>query len=347
MEGGVGLAIGMLTVQVIAATLQLLSRVILGQGMFVFALMTYRHLIASLCLAPFAFFRERECMKKVNLLVFMWIFLVSFFGVIIAIGFFYYGLRDTTATYATNFINLIPIVTFVFSITIRVEKLRLNAKDGKIMVMGATLCLVGALSTAMYTGKTFYLRNVADNSKNLLFHLIDDGMPPNWTRGTIFLVCSCLGYGFWFIAQFKLYKIYPHTYSANLLICITASFQSMVVGLCIDRRMASWALGWNLQLITIFYSGALATGATFCLISWAIAKKGPTYPSMFNPLCLVMVAITELVFFGAGISLGSLIGMSLIILGLYLFLWGKNMEIQSEDHLVIIMDGEAAVKLLS
>ncbi|VFQ93884.1 unnamed protein product [Cuscuta campestris] len=227
-----------------------------------------------------------------------------------------------------------------------VEKLRLNAKDGKIMVMGATLCLVGALSTAMYTGKMFYLRNVADNSKNLLFHLID-GMTPNWTRGTIFLVSSCLGYGFWFIAQFKLYKIYPHTYSANLLICITASFQSMVIGLCIDRRMASWALGWNLQLITIFYSGALATGATFCLISWAIAKKGPTYPSMFNPLCLIMVAITELVFFGAGISLGSLIGMSLIILGLYLFLWGKNMEIQSEDHLVIIMDGEAAVKLLS
>ena len=33
-----------------------------------------------------------------------------------AIGLLYYGLRDTTATYATNFINLIPIVAFIFSI---------------------------------------------------------------------------------------------------------------------------------------------------------------------------------------------------------------------------------------
>lgn len=33
-----------------------------------------------------------------------------------AMGLYSYGLRDTTATYATNFLNLIPITTFVFSI---------------------------------------------------------------------------------------------------------------------------------------------------------------------------------------------------------------------------------------
>lgn len=51
--------IGMLTVQAIATGLQLLSKVILSKGTFVFALMAYRHVVATLCIAPFAFIWER------------------------------------------------------------------------------------------------------------------------------------------------------------------------------------------------------------------------------------------------------------------------------------------------
>lgn len=36
-----------------------------------------------------------------------------------AMGLFYYGLKDTSATYATNLLNLIPIVTFLFSTILR------------------------------------------------------------------------------------------------------------------------------------------------------------------------------------------------------------------------------------
>lgn len=35
--------------------------------------------------------------------------------VTMALGLYYYGLRYTTATYASTFLNLVPIVTFVFS----------------------------------------------------------------------------------------------------------------------------------------------------------------------------------------------------------------------------------------
>lgn len=56
-DGRVG--IGMLVVQMIATGLQLLSRVILNQGSFVFAYMFYRHLVGALCVAPFALFFER------------------------------------------------------------------------------------------------------------------------------------------------------------------------------------------------------------------------------------------------------------------------------------------------
>ncbi|KAG5558944.1 hypothetical protein RHGRI_008780 [Rhododendron griersonianum] len=290
----------MLMVQVIGTGLQLLSKVILGHGQFIFALMAYRHVVGALCVAPFAFFLERISM---------------------AMGLFYYGLRDTTATYATNFLNLIPIVTFVFSTIVGMEKLRLGTRAGKVKTMGAILCVAGALTISLYKGKSFYIRHHSTHHKE-----ISHNVQHNWTRGTVFLVLSVLSYATWFMVQVKLFKLFPYKYWATMFTCIIASVQGAVVGLCIDTNKASWALGWNLQLVTIIYSGTLATAATFCLISWAVANRGPTYPSMFNPLALIFVTITEALFLGEPITVGSLIGMSLIIAGLYSFLWGKSKE---------------------
>ena len=57
-----------------------------------------------------------------------------------------------------------------------------------------------------------------------------------------------------FCKQVKLVKVFPSKYWATMLTCVIASLQSLAIGLCIDRRMAAWRLGWNLQLVTIFYS---------------------------------------------------------------------------------------------
>lgn len=50
--------------------------------------------------------------------------------------------------------------------------------------------------------------------------------------------------------------------------------------------------------------GALATAANFCLISWAVEKKGPTYPSMFNPISVAFVSIIEALFLGQDMNVG-------------------------------------------
>ncbi|KAM7504945.1 hypothetical protein LguiB_003849 [Lonicera macranthoides] len=315
---------GMLLVQLFATGMQLLSKVILNQGIFVFALITYRHILAAFCVAPFAFYFDRGNFKKLSWLAFFWLFITALTGISMAMGFYYFGLRDTTATYATNFLNLIPIVTFFFSTVLRIEKLRLGTKVGKIKMVGAILCLTGALTMSLYKGKSFHISSHQSTS-----HVNMKKASINQTRGTLFLVTSILSYGFWFIVQVKLFKVFPYKYCATLLVCIIASLQQLAIGLCIDRSKKAWKLGWNLQLITIFYSGALATAATFCLISWAIAQRGPTYPSMFNPIALILVAITGTLFLGEEITVGSLAGMSLVIVGLYSFLWAKNKEFKS------------------
>lgn len=55
--------LSMFLVQVFATGMQILSRVILVEGTFIFALIAYRHVIAAVCVAPFAFYFERQLIK--------------------------------------------------------------------------------------------------------------------------------------------------------------------------------------------------------------------------------------------------------------------------------------------
>ncbi|XVF51121.1 hypothetical protein PTKIN_Ptkin04bG0159200 [Pterospermum kingtungense] len=241
-----------------------------------------------------------------------------------AMGLFYYGLRDTTATHATNFLNIIPIVTFVFSVLFRIEKLGLGSRAGKIKITGAILCVGGALTASLYKGKEIYL----DNNHHIPTHpAIGVVSNHHWTRGTFMLVGSCLCYAAWYIMQVKLLKVYPSKYRATLITCIMATIQSVAIGLCLDRRKAAWRLEWNLELVTIVYSGAISTAATFCLLTWCIAKRGPTYAPMFNPLALIFVAVSESLL-GEKMRLGIVLGTVMIIVGLYSFLWGKKKEMK-------------------
>ncbi|KAF5960259.1 hypothetical protein HYC85_001468 [Camellia sinensis] len=269
-------------------------------------------------------------------------------GIQMAMGLFYYGLRDTTATYATNFLNLIPVATFVFSIIAGMEKLRLRTKAGKVKTGGAILCLTGALTISLYKGKSFYIGHHTTNHQ-IISHKVNH----HWTHGSLFLGFSVLSYAAWFVVQAKLFKEFPYKYWATMLTCIIGFMQSTVIGLWLDNSKASWSFGWNIQLITIIYSGALATAASFCLISWTIRHRGPTYPSMFNPLALIFIAIAETLFLDEPITVGSLLGMLLIVSGLYSFLWGKNKEskiivlpkaIFDETSLVVVVPDQSVVK---
>ncbi|RDX63098.1 WAT1-related protein, partial [Mucuna pruriens] len=240
-------------------------------------------------------------------------------------GLFYYGLRDTSATYSVNFLSLVPIFTFIISIICRMEKVGLQTWRSKVKTVGAILCVGGALTTSLYKGKEFY---IGQSSSHHSHSTTVEASKINMLRGTLFLLASCFSYTAWFIVQVKLLEIFPFKYWGTMLTCIIASIQATIVGICLDCRKVTWSLKWNLQLMTIIYSGALATAATFCLISWAIAIKGPTYPTMFNPLALIFVAISEAILLGEPIRLGILLGMVLILIGLYCFLWGKGKETQ-------------------
>ncbi|TKY56412.1 WAT1-related protein [Spatholobus suberectus] len=312
--------LSMLLVQGFVTGMQLLSRVILVKGSFIFSLIAYRHIVAAVCVAPFAFYFERGRTMNFTPKVWFWLFVNALMGMTLAQGLFYYGLRDTSATYAVNFLNLVPICTFLTSIICRMERLGLHTWAGRAKCGGAMLCVGGALCTSLYKGKEFYLGHSHHGQTAAATH------ETQMLWGTLFLICSCLSYTAWFIVQVKLLKVFPLRYWGTMIACVLATIQGGIIGVCIDSSKAAWRLEWNLQLVTIVYSGALATAATFCLLSWAITVKGPSYPPMFNPLALIFVAFPEAIILGEPLSVGTMLGVLLIILGLYSFLWGKNNE---------------------
>ncbi|KAK7321323.1 hypothetical protein VNO77_31850 [Canavalia gladiata] len=308
--------LSIILVQVFATGMQILSKLVLVQDSFAFALVTYRHIVAAICVASFALYFERWGAKKMNWKVWFWLFCNALAGVIMDLGLLYYVIGDTSAIYSINLLKLIPICTVFTCILFRMENLRLQTFASKAKYIGVVLCGVGALVISLYQGKKFYVGHhtqtvVAAHETHML-------------RGALLLVCSSFSFPVWYIFQVKLLKVFPLGYWGTMLACVMATVQSAIIGILIDSSKAVWTFEWNLQLITIVYSGALATAATFSMLSWGITTKGPTYPPMFTPLALVCVAFSEAILLWKPLSVGTFLGMVLIIVGLYFFCWVKG-----------------------
>ncbi|KAL6618779.1 hypothetical protein ACP70R_033918 [Stipagrostis hirtigluma subsp. patula] len=324
------LPISMVAVQAIMVGMVLLSKLALASGMQPMVLMVYRSLIAAAAVAPLALIFEREMWKKLNWAVWGWISANAAFGLVLAMGLYYYGLQTTSASYSAIFLNMVPIVTFIIAIILRAEKLALVHWHGKMKLLGAILCVGGTLVVSILKGRLLNLWPT---------HLLRDthakapaspgaGAHHGMVIGTLFLCGSCLGYSMWLIVQARLAKIFQSKYWATMLTCFVGSIQCFVVGVFLSHDKADWKLKWNLQLLTVVYSGVLNTGVTFVLISWAVSRRGPIYPPMFNSLSLIVAMVLDSVLLGTNIYVGSVVGTVIIVVGLYAFLWGKSEELK-------------------
>jgi drug/metabolite transporter (DMT)-like permease len=217
-------------------------------------------------------------------------------------------------------------VTFLMAVLLRVEKLAAGTWAGRAKMAGTAVCVGGTMVASLYRGPllhpwpTHLLRHRAATAPH--HHR-------NMPLGTVYLCGSCLAYALWFIVQARVGRVFPCKYLSTLLACVCGTVQALAIGAVISRGdPASWRLSWDLRLVTVVYSGVFNTAATFCLISWAITRRGPIYPSMFNSLSLVATTVLDSLLLGTDVSVGSLLGDLLIILGLYGFLWGKGREMK-------------------
>ncbi|TVU12979.1 hypothetical protein EJB05_46646, partial [Eragrostis curvula] len=300
------LPLSMVLVQAFTVVMLLLSKLALNTGMRPFVLLAYRNLIAAAAIASLALIFERKMWKMVNLAVFGWLSVNATFGVVLAMGLYYYGLEATSAAYSVNYLNLIPIVTFVIAIVLRIEKLALGTWPGKMKVLGAITCVGGTMMVSLLRCRLLHLWPTHPLPRHEAAPAASSAHQ-DMVAGTLFLCGSCLSYALWFTVQARVVKVFPSRYLATMLTCLMGSVQSFVVGIFLMHDKDDWRIKWDLQLLTVVYSGLFNTGITFVLISWAISRRGPIYPSMFNSLSLVITTIMDSVLLGTNMYLGSVI----------------------------------------
>ncbi|XP_058077966.1 WAT1-related protein At1g44800-like isoform X4 [Magnolia sinica] len=90
----------------------------------------------------------------------------------------------------------------------------------------------------------------------------------------------------------------------------------------------TWALWYIMQ-------GVVVSGLIVFIQLWCTEEKGPVFVTMFNPLATILVAVLAYFVLGEKLHTGSIIGGVIVIIGLYLLLWGKEGDhadkIKSQD----------------
>lgn len=236
---------------------------------------------------------------------------------------FFYGLQYTTATFAITFTNLAPVLTFLIAVLLRVESLNMKNKAGAAKIAGTLMSFAGVMLLTLYKGVPLTHQAVplgqhaaaeAESGKK------------SWTLGTIALLANGLCFSFWLLLQSKLTKKYPALYSSTAYMFLISSLQGGCVTGAIQRRASVWALTKTVEIVTVLYTGILGSGVGYVLMTWCVEKRGPVFTSSFIPIIQIMVAIIDFFFLHENIYLGSVLGSILMILGLYILLWGKSRD---------------------
>ncbi|KAL5697517.1 hypothetical protein ACHQM5_028650 [Ranunculus cassubicifolius] len=283
----------MVLVQLCYAGMNIVTKLVVDNGMSPFVMITYRQIFATIALAPFAYFLERRTLPKMTMHIIFLIFLCSILGITLNQCFYVIGLKHSTATIATAMGNLLPAITFVMAVPFRMETVLIKKITGQAKVLGTIICVSGAMIMSLYHGKLIHIfkSSLHWNYATAASNARSSGSDRVSLVGPMFVIASCVACSGWFIVQGKLNKIFIAPYTIT---------------------------------------GVVVSAVACVLMSWVIKKRGALYVSAFNPLVLVIVAVFGWGLLDEKIYVGSIVGSILIVAGLYTVLWGKEKEIDQD-----------------
>ncbi|XP_042753240.1 WAT1-related protein At2g39510 isoform X2 [Lactuca sativa] len=106
----------------------------------------------------------------------------------------------------------------------------------------------------------------------------------------------------------------------------TMSTQDQIKGsLMISVGCISWASFVILQ-------GVVCSGFAYYISGVVMRDRGPVFVTAFNPLSMVIISILESSFLAEKLNLGNIVGAIVIVLGLYLVIWGKSKDQKQQGH---------------
>ncbi|XP_029127553.1 WAT1-related protein At4g19185 isoform X2 [Cajanus cajan] len=294
--------VGMALVQLFFGGYQVLTKVALNVGVNQLVFCFYRVSLAFIILAPIAFFLERRTRPPITKKLLL--------------SFFFLGLTG-------------------------IERVNLLRYEGLAKVGGTIVCVSGAILMVFYRGPALIgdeeMENVAQikisargqqEASGWLINSLHNLGLDNFQLGVIFLIGNTCCMAAFLAIQAPVLKKYP----ANLSVTAYSFFFGVVLMVIASLFMVHESSDWILtqsEILAIVYAGTIASALNYAIVSWSNKILGPAMVSLYKPLQPVFSSLLSQIFLGTPIYLGSIIGGSLIIAGLYIVTWASYREKQA------------------
>uniref|UniRef100_A0A453PQM7 EamA domain-containing protein n=4 Tax=Triticinae TaxID=1648030 RepID=A0A453PQM7_AEGTS len=317
--------LAMVLLQVGFAGMYIIAVASLKRGMSHFVLVVYRNLVATAVMAPFALYFERGVRPKMTITIFIKIMGLALLEPVLDQNLYYMGANLTSAGFATALVNILPAVTFVLALILRMEKVRLRSLHSQAKIAGTVLTVAGAVLMVLYHGPVVQFPWTKGQHHAGGAATAADGAA--WLKGTIMTVAACVAWSCFFILQSSTLRDYPAELSLTVLICGVGSVMSTAVAVVAERANThAWVIGFDTRLFTVVYGGIVCSGVAYYVQGVVSRQRGPVFVTAFNPLCMIVTAVMGSIILKEAITLGSVIGAVIIVVGLYFLIWGKSKD---------------------
>ncbi|KAL9329116.1 hypothetical protein ACSQ67_004119 [Phaseolus vulgaris] len=325
----------MVLVQITYSSVNVLYKLAINDGMSIRVVTAYRLIFAVVFTFSLAFIFERKSRPKLTSRVLFMSFFSGLFGASLLHNLFLEALDLVSPTFATAIYNLVPAVTFILAISCGLEKLNMRTTAGKAKVVGTIIGIGGSMLLTFFKGqelnvKSFHTDLLHKNNQVVTLHTDSS----HKFLGALCGFGSCFSFALWLIIQSKINKEYPSHHSSTALMSLMGAIQATAFALYVEKDWNQWKLGSSIRILTVVYTGIVASGLVVIAIAWCVKMRGPLFVSVFNPLMLVLVAVADCLMLGENLYVGSVIGGVLIVCGLYMFLWGKSKEVKKVNMTV-------------
>ncbi|KAE8670208.1 hypothetical protein F3Y22_tig00112205pilonHSYRG00066 [Hibiscus syriacus] len=311
-------------VQIVFAGVNVLYKLAVCDGMSMKVTVAYRFIFASALMNPLALLVERNS-PKLTRTILVQAFFCGLLGCSVAQNLYIEAMALTSATFVSATTNLIPAITFIVAVTVG----RVWNKGRESEGVGNINWIRWAMIFTFFKGLRIGMGSIHLDLLHHLHHVASSSSnshpgSAHHVLGALLALGSCISYAIWLNIQTKMSEKYPCYYSSTALTCTMAAIQTTALALCVEKDWSQWKLGWNIRLLTVAYALDLLVRA----------HESPLYASSFSPLLLVLVALAGAFFLEEKFHLGSIIGAVLIVVGLYVVLWGKGQEMKRMNQSV-------------